>query len=168
MSRNRNGNQQQGNKNVEPGTVAARSNETRRERRKQRGSTQQSGIKLTVNEAELDRDRYVYRWVKDSGARVQQLEQDDWDKAPEKCVLGNHGTGTTGVKIGGTDEGGRPYDMVLMQKEKDWYQDDQKEKQKPLDEMEEAIRRGTAHAGKDKELDGVAYTPNGQNTLSRN
>ena len=56
-----------------------RAEEVRQERRRQPGSTVASGIKLTVNEAELDRTQYAYRWVKDSGGRMTQLHGDDWD-----------------------------------------------------------------------------------------
>ena len=80
------------------------------------------------------------------------------------AVIGNQGTGTVGTKVGGTDESGKPYNMVLMRKRKDWFDADQKEKQKPLDEMDRAIREGRPHSG--TELKGSdVYTPDGGNKI---
>ena len=40
---------------------------------------------------------------------------------------------------------GKPYGVVLMKKYKDWHEADRKAKNKPLEEMDKAIKRGTAH-----------------------
>lgn len=147
-------------------TKPTRADEVRQERRKVRGSTIQSGTRLTVDESKLDRSNYEYRWAKDVGSRMAQLHSDDWDPAPEDAVIGNEGSGSVGTKTGGTDDNGKPYNMVLMRKRKDWFEADQKEKQKPLDAVDEAIRRGSVHERNEPELREGAYTP-GQNTVSR-
>lgn len=140
--------------NVRP----SRAEEVRQERRRKPGSTVHYGIKLSVPEDQLDRNTYVYRHVNDVGNRIAQMEAEDWDKAP---LDGN----SVSARHVGTDEGGKSIPAVLMRKRKDWYNADQKEKQKPLDEIDEAIRRGTAHQKSGEgELSGVAYTP-GTNSI---
>lgn len=146
---------------------ATRADEVRQERRRQPGATVMAGIKLTVDETKLDRKTFEYRWAKDFGGRMPQLHSEDWDPAPESAVLGNQGEGTVGTKIGGTDEGGKPYNMVLLRKRKDWFRADQEEKQRPLKEMDDAIRRGTNHLQDQPEAKEGFYTPNGQNTVAR-
>lgn len=143
---------------------AQRAEGIRTERRKQAGSTTLTGIKLTADESNLDRKTFEYRWAKDYGGRMAQLHRDDWDPAPENAVLGNEGEGTVGAKIGGTDESGKPYKMVLMRKRKDWYAEDQKEKQASIDEIDKDIRRGRSIEKAELKGEGV-YTPDGGNTI---
>ena len=143
-----------------------RAEEVRQERRRQPGSTVMAGVKLAVDETKLDRKNFQYRWAKDFGGRMPQLHGDDWDPAPEQAVIGSQGEGTVGSKIGGTDESGKPYKMVLLRKRKDWYEADQKEKQKPLDEMEKAIRAGSSRPEIDAEAKADFYTP-GANSVTR-
>jgi len=153
------------NKKPAAGTVSARADEVRTERRRKRGSVALSGLKLTTDESKLDRNRFSYRWVRDSGSRMQQLIADDYDPAPEQAVEGNQGLGSVGQKIGGTEENGKPYGMVLMRKRKDWYDADQKEKARPLDEIDKQIKGGTVHEKDFPELRSGTYTPGGQNTI---
>jgi hypothetical protein len=145
--------------------VAARANradEVRTERRRKPGSTVQYGQKLGVEEEFLDRQTYTYRFVNDVGGRVQAMERNDWDVAPmgEASVESRH----VGV------DSGHPQNAILMRKRKDWHENDQKEARKPLDEMEQAIRKGTAHAtqpGSDADLNASAYTPGTGNSITR-
>lgn len=135
--------------------VAARGNratEERRERRYKPGATQLDGLKLHVPEDKLDRKRFEYRWVNNKGNRIQQMHDRDWDPAPEIA----NGASTT-KRVVGLD-GAAPMDGMLMRKHRDWYDQDQKTKRRPLDEMEASIKRGTAHKD-EKDLDGVSYTP---------
>lgn len=140
-----------------------RSNEVRQERRRKPGATVQYGQKLGVEEDHLDRSTYVYRFVNDVGGRVQAMERNDWDVAP----IGEASVETRHVGV----DSGHPQNAVLMRKRRDWHENDQKEKRKPLDEMEKAIRAGTAHKsqpGGDADLNGSSYTPgSGVNILDR-
>lgn len=144
----------------------SRAETTRRERRMRPGSVVASGEKLGLDESRLDRGQYTYRWVKEEGNRVEILKKQDWDVVDdEEAKSDGTGLGTVPTQHGGVGESGKPYGLVLMKKYRDWYEDDQKRKRKPLDTMEQAIRSGTAHeqAGT-PELAGVAYTP-GTNAL---
>lgn len=145
-----------------------RAEETRRARRMKPGDVAKTGIRLGLDEEKLDGNK-VYRWVKDDPARIAHMEKLDYDIVDEPVKQDSNGVGTIPTAHGGVGENGKPYGMVLMAKYKDWYEADQKEKRKPLDEMDEAIRRGKAHekSGEAANLGG-AYTPEGvTNSVSR-
>jgi hypothetical protein len=161
------------------GAVAAvaptRAETVRQERRRKPGSIANPGIKLSVDESRLDRNTYHYRHVNDVGNRVAQLEAQDYDIVRDGEVKPDGaGLGSVPTTHGGIDDSGKPYGMVLMRKRKDWFEADQKEKQKPLDEMEQAIRRGNpTHKGNDLKGSGVytpgadEFNPGGVNILER-
>jgi hypothetical protein len=133
----------------------------RRERRKKRGSTVISGLKLYVDKDKLD-PAYEYRWVNDVPGRVQQMHDNDWDRVEDPTIVPSAGSIPT--QHVGVDSG-RSINAVLMRKRKEWYEEDQKEKRRPLDEIDQSIRRGAHH--KEPELAGdIAYTP-GTNSISR-
>lgn len=144
----------------------ARADEIRQVRRRQRGVTTHTGIKLGVNEKALDRKTYQYRFARDTGNRVQQLEAQDWDKVSDPAAKDDStGLGTVASAHGGVQDTGKPYDLVLMRKRKDWYDEDKAEQQARLDRIDDAIRRGNV-AGQNTELKGPGvYTPNGGNTI---
>jgi hypothetical protein len=138
-------------------TKPTRAEEMRSQRRRTPGATVHSGIKLGVDPKKLD-PRYEHRWVNDKGTRVQEMAANDYDPAP---MDGR----STETRVVGFDSG-KPVEAVLMRKRKDWYAEDQKEKRKPLDEMEQAIKRGHAHSNEAELRGDVAYTP-GTNTIDR-
>jgi hypothetical protein len=151
---------------AEAATRPSRAEQTRRERRMTPGSTIATGEKLLLDESRLDRNTYTYRWVKDEGNRVEIFKRKDWDLVDdEEAKTDGTGLGSVPTQHGGVGESGKPYGLVLMKKYRDWYDDDQKAKRKPLDAMERAIRAGTVQtqAG-EAELNGVSYTP-GTNSL---
>jgi hypothetical protein len=139
---------------------APRADEVRQERRRKPGTLLQGGMKLALPEERLDRKTYQYRWVKDYGARMNSLHEQDWDPAPEM-------TGSPVEKTGGTDEHGKPYNMVLMRKRLDWYNADQKEKLAPVEEFNKAIKGGTNHLKAEPELRDGTYTPGLGNVIER-
>ncbi len=142
-----------------------RAEEVRQERRKKPGQTVLSGQKLVVDESKLDRNKFEYRHVNDKNGRMQQLHAVDWDVAPENAKEDTNSLGGVISTHAGVDEG-KPFNTVLMRKRKDWFLDDQRDKQRPLDEMDEAIRRGnTEHKANELRGAGV-YTP-GTNKIER-
>lgn len=139
---------------------ASRADEVRNERRRKPGSTVHYGLKLSVPEEQLDRTTYEYRWVNDSPGRVQRMKDEDWDPAPEA----SNGASVE-KRVVGTDAG-KPTSGILMRKRKDWYGDDQKEKMRPLNEMDAEIRRGKNHERTEPGMSGPEiYTPGGVNTI---
>lgn len=102
--------------------------------------------KLSVREEDLDREKYEYRFVNDTGNRVHNLYQQDWDVVDSKDA-----------RVAGTHEDGSPQKAVLMRKPKDYYRDDEKLKQQRIDEQEKAIASGGDPNG---EADGgTTYVP---------
>lgn len=147
-------------------TKPTRAEEVRQERRRKPGSVALNGIKLGVDEGKLDRKNFAYRFVRDEGNRVQQLHTQDWDPVPEQVKDDSNGLGTVNTAHGGVADG-KPYNMVMLRKRKEWFDADQSEKMRPLDEMDAAIRRGDDHKTGKLDLRGPdVYTP-GQNTLDR-
>lgn len=144
-----------------------RASEVRTERRRKPGSVVHTGIQLGVDKSKLDEDNYAYRLVNDANGRVQQLEAQDWDIATEQgALIGSTGGGSVQSKHAGHIEG-KAFNAVLMRKPRAMHTEDQAAKQKPLDEMEEAIRRGQNHASAEPQLASGTYTPGGGNTLAR-
>ena len=142
-----------------------RADEVRRERRFKPGDLQASGIKLQVDMSKLDTNTFTYRFANDRADRIRQLEARDYDIAPEFAKPDTNSGGTVNSAQAGFDEG-RPYNTVLMRKYRDWFDDDQKRKMAPLDEIDKAILRGkTDLPGHSLTGPGV-YTP-GQNAIER-
>lgn len=142
-----------------------RADTVRQERRMKPGSIVQTGLKLAVEEEKLDRRVYEYRWVSDTPGRVDAMYRQDWDPVTDDVKPDSSGLGTNRTAVVGVDSG-KPINGILMRKRKDWYQADQKAKQAPIDELDKAIMRGTNHAESERDLNAVAYTPNGRNEIT--
>lgn len=139
-------------------TSTKRAETERRERRMKRGDVVADGRKLVVPESEKDVNQFSYRFAADRPGRVQQLEKQDWDIVPDM----------KDTPHGGAEENGKPYGMVLMRKYRDWYEEDQKEKQRPADMVDEALLRNQAQdiAGTtDADLAEHAYVPGSGNKM---
>lgn len=144
-----------------------RAAEVRTERRRKPGSVIHTGIQLGVDKSKLDEANYAYRLVNDANGRVQQLEAQDWDIATEQgALLGSTGAGTVQSKHAGHIEG-KAFNAVLMRKPIAMHNEDKAAKQRPLDEMDEAIRHGQSHTAAEPQLASGTYTPGGSNTLAR-
>lgn len=143
-----------------------RADEVRQERRRRPGQTGLAGIKLSTDESKLDRSTYHYRFARASGGRLQQLHGEDYDVAPEGAKPDGNSLGTVNSVHGGVDDAGKPYDLVLMRKRKDWFETDRKEKQKPLDEMDEAIRRNNVNHKANTLMGPGVYSP-GVNSMDK-
>lgn len=152
-----------GIRNIRPGAETpeqpTRADKVRTERRRKPGSVNGAGLHLSVDESKLDRANYHYRFVNDTPGRIAALYAQDYDVAPEMDAKPDgNGLGTVNSAQAGVIEG-RPFGAVLMRKPKHMHEDDQKDKQKPVDEIEKAIRRGnTNHKGNELRGAGV-YTP---------
>jgi hypothetical protein len=123
------------------------------------------GLKLHVPKDQLDPTK-EHRWVNDTGTRVQDLYNEDWDVVDNKDKVANEGAGSLSKRV---VDGANGMRAVLMSKPKDLYAADKKEKAKVLDEIDAQIRRGQAHERSgEADLRGVTYTPEGHtNSISR-
>lgn len=136
----------------------SRAEEVQQERRRRTANGPIGGRKLTVPEEWLDRENFEYRWANDKDNRLSDLTQsDDWDRvtSPDGKVI---------TKNVGTNEG-KPLQAYLLKKPKKYYDADKAEQMKPINELENEIRRGgTGHLKGIADVDNT-YTPNGVNII---
>lgn len=117
-----------------------------RVRREKIGEGAITGLRLTVREEILDRNNFEYRWLNDRPGRIQSMHDRDWDiVSVNGDEIPQDQLGTAMSHHVGIGEGNRPVSGYLARKPKQWYQEAQREKQKQLDETDQAIQRGTFH-----------------------
>src|SRR6056297_1336237 len=124
----------------------------RKQERRRRNDIDTVGKRLGVNRNILDFGKFEYRWVNDAPARVFQMtEQDDWDivKPDGGAIVKDDNTdlGNAVSVVVGTQPDGSPLRAFLCRKPKQWYSDDQKQKQTDLDEQLAQMRRGNDAKG---------------------
>lgn len=135
---------------------SVRAEEVRRERRRRDdGDLDRMGrmalaIPPEVKER-LDREGKTCRWVLDTPGRQTAMLADDWDVTP----------GVTSVAEARDSD----VKLVLMEKYRDWYNDDQRKKTTLLDEREKAIQN--ADGENRKAGDGLVIPKGQSNRISR-
>lgn len=101
--------------------------------------------KMAVKDADPN---YVYRWVNDTPGRLEDAQRGGYAfvteaQAGEKDVANrNQDLGSRISRIVGHDAQGKPQAAYLMRIQKSLYAADQKAKQRELDELDKAIKRG--------------------------
>lgn len=106
--------------------------------------------KLTIRDYGGQLDGYVPRWVNDKGARISQALQGGYEPVlkDDRIAAGaagedrNSDMGSWVSQIVGTKEDGSPMRAYLMRIKREWYDEDQKAKQKQVDAIDEAIKGG--------------------------
>jgi hypothetical protein len=142
-----------------------RTEEVQARRRRRSDSGPSAGLKLHVTEDMKD-PNFEYRWVNDKPGRIHQLTvQDDWDVVstdrPDQLTAAADGS----VMRRSVDKSNGD-NAVLLRKPKDYFEADRREKQRPVDEIEKALRSGPAPSAEG--ISGSeAYVPNGKNTIGR-
>lgn len=143
--------------------MAARAEQEKTERRKQRGNAMLPGLKLGVREDLLDRKNFNYRWINDNGARIEDMTvSDDYDlvRDPQKIMKDDNGNeGALVSKVVGTTENNQPIRAFLARKPKKYFDEDQKEKQAALDRQMADIKRGKPSEA--AQMGGNDYVPQG-------
>lgn len=94
----------------------------------------------------LDTENFVYRWANDEGNRLHELtKMDDWDVVEDRTgTMKPDGTGV-GAEVAvpvGTGDGGRQVRAVLLRKPKRYYEDDERQKSRRIDETEASLKAG--------------------------
>lgn len=120
------------------------------ERRRKRGSASASGLKLTVDMDKLDTKNFTHRWANDVPGRLRNLtELDDYEfvEIPGQSSANEGNKVAHHAGLGANNSSMRSY---LVRKPKQWYDDDQREKQKPLDDIDHQIKRGTLAKSDDR------------------
>lgn len=93
------------------------------------------------------RQGYERRWINDDGARLQQALAADWKFVEDPNLKVGDDNGNSSVdsrvsRVVGKKKNGHELRAFLMEIEADLYKEDQAEKQKQLDEVDRAIKRG--------------------------
>lgn len=140
-----------------PALTNSRADETRRERRRRADGDldRMAGFKLAIPrdiQEQADREGKTLRWVLDTPGRMQQMIADDWDKVP--------GIDTIAADRESGDQ------LVLCSKYQDWFDADQKQSAKMLDERDASLTRGDKIDPEDKRQKATSYVPLG-NRISR-
>jgi len=105
---------------------------------------------------------YHYHWVNDKPGRLSMALDGGYKHVPREGVsIGTDGTknsnlGSMVSQYAGRDEAGQPYMRYLMRIRKEWYDEDQKEKQSGVDSVDIAIRAGKFKRGANPES---SYVP---------
>lgn len=100
---------------------------------------------------------FVYRWVNDDGrGRLDRAVQGGYEFAPSETTRvgtgsadGNSDVGSKVSRVVGTQEGGAGMRAYLMRIPRDLYNEDQAAKQRQVDLIDKAIKRGDAHKSGD-------------------
>ena len=90
---------------------------------------------------------YQRRWVNDTPGRLQQAIEGGYEHVSQDPTAKSQDLGVKTSRIVGTKEDGTAMQAFLMEIPADWYEEDQKAKQKPLDEFEQALKGKPAIEG---------------------
>lgn len=121
-------------------------------RRKSRPKRKPIGTRLKLDAPQ--KEGYVRRYVNDDPGRLDQFTEAGWEFVRKSDAPDSQGDGV-GSRISqhvGVHPSGEPKRAYLMEIDKDWYDEDQVEKAKVADQIDEVINAG---------VHGVpnAYTP---------
>ncbi len=120
-------------------TIEVNNREVKVEKRERRGGNTSTINRYKFNRPEFERDGYNRYWPADVGIRIQELYDQDYD-----FVLDDNGQKIK--QFGGFDRFGNKFDHYLMEKPKDWYDADKKQK---LEEGErEQLRRNNSEVAR--------------------
>jgi hypothetical protein len=147
----------------------SRSEELVTERRR-RNSDSLAGKRrrLHVNEAELDRENFTYRFVNDEGNRLHDMTvNDDWELVSDRnhvVKVDSTGSGSEVAVYAGTQENGAPLRQVLLRKPRQYYEEDKAAEQRQIDEREAGIK---SRGGPGASEDGLYQPTSARTTITR-
>ena len=129
-------------------------------RRRNTDALQGKRRRLGVDESQLDRENYEYRWVNDENNRIHAMTvQDDWEVVQDRDGKVKPDAVSDGAKVTtvvGVGERGAPVNAVLLRKPKAYYDADYAALQRKIDETEAGMKAGVAPSAS---KDGSEYTP---------
>jgi hypothetical protein len=111
-------------------------------------------VPLGMKQASLgasERAGYQRRWINDTAGRLQQAEQGGYTFVSRDPTAKSTDVGARTSQIVGPGENGQGLRAYLMEIPMEWYQEDQRAKQKPIEDFEAALQGKPAFEG--------AYTP---------
>jgi hypothetical protein len=142
--------------------VPKRAEEQRAQRRRRADTSHEAQGRLSVNEALLDKKNFSYRWINDAAGRIDALTvRDDWDIVRDPSVKDDSNSEGAPVRnLVGRKEDGGPLYAYLCKKPLDWFNEDRAKKQRIVDELEGALKRGESNDPKALSANNsTAYVP---------
>ena len=144
--------------------LSPRASQERRERRRRDDGDLDRGarFKLAIPKEIQDqaaREGKTLRWLNDEGNRMHHMTvEDDWDVVESDLVKP--------VPVSTTPDG-KPVYARLCSKYQDWYDKDQRDKARLLDEREKAVAQGAKANPEDDKRSGEQYYVAKGNRISR-
>ena len=117
--------------------------------RKKRETTRRPRMGARLKLEVRDKDpNYVYRWFNDDGGRINEAVECGWEYVFKEDVKldtsgGKPGLGSVASLSVDKHADGSPKSAYLLRIRKEWYDEDQIEKQKETDLVDQSIRSGT-------------------------
>ena len=102
---------------------------------------------------------YVRRWVNDTPGRIQHALRGGYEHILDEIQEGEEARASYRKEIVGSHQDGSPMLAYAMEIPEKFYRQDQKEKQKPLDEFDKALKAGNIR-GADLKDSKAFYVPN--------
>ena len=125
-------------------------------------------FKLTLVDYADQLEGYVPRWINDDGGRIQHAMKGGYEPIYQDHIKVGDGEdlntdmGSWVSQIVGKKENGEPLRAYAMKIRKEWYDEDQKAKQAPIDAIDEAIKGGNVakQAGDNRYVKSIQYETN--------
>lgn len=106
-----------------------------------------SGNRNIMTVSGIDTDKYVVRWVNDVDNRIRMFERGGWVKVTEDVDIGDRTVDSSNSKQSfATKYVGANVTAYLMKIRRDWYEEDQANKERAIKEKEEDLRRQNERA----------------------
>lgn len=150
-----------------PGRPKTQRSEQAQTQRRRRNTDALSGKRrrMYLNTAELDNEKFVYRWANTDPGRIESLtQQDDWEVVQDrdgKIKNDVVGDGSKVSIVAGAGESGSPVQAVLLRKPKEFQDEDRQAKKRRIDEQEAALRQGATPGGEGASGESFYTTDNG-------
>jgi len=128
----------------------ARTNRAEEKRQRRKNRVPLGGIRRKMS-FDNQEEGYVYRWVNDNRLRLTEAQEAGYEFVdasggsvgdPDVANEGGQSIDSRTGKNVGVKEDGSPLRAYLMRIKKDWYEEDQAEKQARVDDLETAIASG--------------------------
>lgn len=107
----------------------------------------QHRAKMSIDNLNIDETKVQPRWINDVGGRIRDALDGGYQFVDDPNAVGedpqrSQGMGSAVNMVVGTHEDGRPMKAYLMTLDRELYEEDQADKQRLVDEIDEAILQG--------------------------
>jgi len=121
-------------------------------KRKERERVPLGGFRRKLSHPDIP--GYQLRWVNDVGGRLEEFKRAGYEFVERTQKVGDGDVSQRGSvdsrtrALVGTNDDGSPMYGYLMKQRKEWYDEDQRAKQEPINELEQTMFRGLDTEGR--------------------